>query len=265
MSTTSSAVSQPGNYAQANGIQIYYEDYGRGEALIFLHGSLGTGRVWHPYISSLAQDFHLIIPDLRGHGKTENPVGAINLHLLSDDTAALIAALHLEKAYLCGWSMGGDIGLDVAIRYPELVSGLVVGGVTYRISDTYFASLQAMGLEGPGQINVEQAQKSIPQLVALWQAEHRQNPSHWQELAAQLSGEMLNPTPPADEDLRQIRVPTLLVWGDRDQFLPVEDALALYRLLPEAQLAVIPGADHFVSRTRVELFAALVRGFLLSR
>jgi pimeloyl-ACP methyl ester carboxylesterase len=265
MSQATDDTGQQGTYVQANGIDIYYEAFGRGQTLIFLHGSMGTGRVWKPYLPVLSQGFNIIVPDARGHGKTENPDGSISLHLLADDIAALIDALKLKRPYLCGWSMGGDIGLDVALRYPDRVSGLIVGGVTHRISETYFASLKAMGLEGPGQINFEQAAKSIPQLIALWQAEHNQSPSHWKELVTQLSYEMLSPNPPSDDDLKRITAPTLIIWGDRDQFLPIENAVALYRLIPNAQLAVVPNADHFVSRTRVEYFADLVKGFLISQ
>jgi pimeloyl-ACP methyl ester carboxylesterase len=87
---------------------------------------------------------------------------------------------------------------------------------------------------------------------------------HWKELLTRLSYELINPTLPAEEHLKGIIAPTLIIWGDRDQFLPVEVALALYRLLPDAQLAVVPGADHFVTRTKVPLFAGLLKAFLLS-
>jgi pimeloyl-ACP methyl ester carboxylesterase len=146
-----------------------------------------------------------------------------------------------------------------------VVGAWIVGGVTLRISETYSASLKAMGLEGPGRINFEQAEKSIPQLIDLWKTEHVQSPLHWEELLTQLSFEMINPTLPAENDLKQINVPTLIVWGDRDQFLPVEDAVGVYRLIPSAQLAVVPNADHFVTRTKVGLFAELVKEFVLSQ
>src|SRR6266498_4929 len=258
MSEETNDTGQTGKFVNTNGINIYYESFGSGKSLIFLHGSMATSKVWKPYVPILSNDFNIIIPDVRGHGKTENPGKEIDLHLIADDIAALIDALKLKQPFLCGWSMGGDVSLDVAMRYSDRISGLIVGGVTHRISETYFASLKAMGLEGPGQINFEQAEKSIPQLIKLWQTEHVQSLSHWQELVTQLSFEMLNPTLPAYDDLKQITVPTLIVWGDRDQFLPVENAIELYRLIPSAQLAVVPNADHFVSRTKVMLFAELV-------
>ena len=235
MSVEINDTKQTGQFVIANGTNIYYESFGSGKSLIFLHGSMGTGKVWKPYVPILSNDFNLILPDVRGHGKTHNPGKEIDLHLIADDIAGLIDALKLEKPFLCGWSMGGDVSLDIAIRYPDRVSGLIVGGVTHRISETYVASLKAMGLEGPGQINFEQAEKNIPQLINLWKTEHVQSPSHWKELLTQLSFGMVNPTLPGEDDLKRITVPTLIIWGDRDQFLPVEDALALYRLIPRAQ------------------------------
>jgi pimeloyl-ACP methyl ester carboxylesterase len=257
--------SQAGKFVNANGINIYYESFGRGSSLIFLHGSMGTGQVWKPYVPILSNDFNIILPDVRGHGKTANPGKEIDLHSIADDIAGLIEVLNLEKPFLCGWSMGGDVSLDIAMRYPERVSGLIVGGVTHRISDTYLASLKAMGLEGPGRINFELAEKNIPQLINIWKTEHVQSPSHWKELITQLSFGMLNPPLPTDDNLKRITVPTLIVWGDRDQFLPIENAVELYRLIPNAQLAVVPNADHFVSRTKVRLFAEFVKEFVWSQ
>ena len=265
MSVEINDTKQTGQFVIANGITIYYESFGSGKSLIFLHGAMGTSQVWKPYVPILSNDFNIILPDLRGHGKTENPSKNIDLHLIGDDIVALIDALKLNKPYLCGWSMGGDVGLDIAMRYPDCVSGLIVGGVTHHVSESYFTSLKAMGLEGPGQINFEQAEKSIPQLINLWKTEHIQSSLHWKELITQLSFEMINPTLPAEEDLRQIAVPTLIAWGDRDQFLPIENAIELYRLIPRAQLAVIPNANHFVTRTHVLLFAEIVKEFVLSQ
>jgi pimeloyl-ACP methyl ester carboxylesterase len=264
MSKEINDTSYRGKLIKANGININYESFGSGKAVIFLHGSMGTGNVWKPYIPILSQNFNIILPDARGHGRTENPDAKIDLHLLADDVAALIDTLELKQPVLCGWSMGGDTGINVALRYPNMIGGLIVGGVTHRVSETYFSSLKAMGLEGPGQINFEQAEKNIQQLIALWKAEHIQSPDHWKELVTQLSYEMLNPKMPSNDDLKQMTIPMLILWGDRDQFLPVENAVELYRLIPNAQLAVVPNADHFVSRTRVALFADLITGFLSS-
>jgi pimeloyl-ACP methyl ester carboxylesterase len=97
MGSASSNPKECWSFVNANGINMYYESFGSGKPLIFLHGSMGTGKVWKPYIPILSNDFNIILPDVRGHGKTENPDKKIDLHLIADDIVALIEALKLEK------------------------------------------------------------------------------------------------------------------------------------------------------------------------
>jgi pimeloyl-ACP methyl ester carboxylesterase len=257
-------MSKQGQYVQANGLKMYYEEYGSGAPLVLIHASLATGAGnWKAYVPYLSTHFRLIMPDLRGHGRTINPQGTIRLPTVTDDLVAFIKALNLEKPFLCGWSGGGDIALDIGIRYPNSVKAMVVGGVTHRVTEEYYTSIRAMGAEAPGKVNIEQFEKAMPQFVELLRIAHSQNPDHWKTLLSQISHEMLEPTLPSHDDLKKITTPTLIIWGDRDQYLPVEDALELYRLLPDAELAVLPNTDHSLSRTRVEQFANLAKDFLL--
>jgi pimeloyl-ACP methyl ester carboxylesterase len=264
MSQANDVMSQQGQYVQANGLKMYYEEYGSGEPLVLIHASLATGAGnWKAYIPYLSPHFRLIMPDLRGHGRTNNPQGEIRLPTLTDDLVAFIKELNLEKPFLCGWSGGGDIALDIGIRYPNLVKAMVVGGVTHRVSEEYFESIRAMGAQAPGKVDIEQFEKAMPQFAELLRIVHSQSSDHWKTLLTQISHEMLEPTLPSHDDLKKIEAPTLIIWGDRDQFLPVEDALELYRLLPNAELAVLPNVDHSISRTRVVQFANLTKDFLL--
>jgi len=264
MSQANDVMNQQGQYVQANGLKMYYEEYGSGEPLVLIHASLATGvGNWKAYLPYLSTHFRLILPDLRGHGRTVNPQGEIRLPTLTDDLVAFIQALDLAKPFLCGWSGGGDIALDVGIRYPNSVKAMVVGGVTHRVSEEYFRTMRAIGAEAPGKVNIEQFEQAMPQFVELLRIVHSQNPDHWKTLLTQISHEMLEPTLPSHDDIKKITAPTLIIWGDRDQYLPVEDALELYRLLPNAELAVLPNTDHSLSRTKVEQFANLAKDFLL--
>jgi pimeloyl-ACP methyl ester carboxylesterase len=140
---------------------------------------------------------------------------------------------------------------------------MVVGGVTHRVSEEYSKGMMVMGVEAPGKVNTEQFERAMPQLVELLRMTHPQSHDHWKTLLTQLSYEMLEPTLPSHDDLKKITAPTLIIWGDRDQFLPVEDAMELYRLLPNSELAVLPNTDHSLSRTRVEQFSNYAKDFLL--
>jgi pimeloyl-ACP methyl ester carboxylesterase len=264
MSQANDVMSQQGQYVQANGLKMYYEEYGNGEPLVLIHASLATGAGnWKAYVPYLSPHFRLIMPDLRGHGRTNNPQGEIRLPTLTDDLVAFIKELNLEKPFLCGWSGGGDIALDVGIRYPNSVRAMVVGGVTHRVSEEYFNTMRAMGAEAPGKVNFEQFEKAMPQFVELLRIAHSQSPEHWKTLLTQISNEMLEPTLPSHDDLKKITTPTLIIWGDRDQYLPVEDAIELYRLLPNAELTVLPNTNHSLSVTRIEQFANNAKEFLL--
>jgi pimeloyl-ACP methyl ester carboxylesterase len=264
MPQTNDVTVQQGQYVQANGLNIYYEEFGGGEPLILLHGAMGTGATqWETHIPFLSSHFRVIMPDARGHGKTDSLGEEIRLPMLTDDVAAFIDTLNLGESFFCGWSTGGDTAIDLGMRYPNLVRAMVVGGVVHRVTETYLESLRAMGVEGPGEVNAEQTEGAMPQFVELLRAVHPKGPDYWITLLTQLSHKFTEPTLPPIDSLRKMAAPTLIIWGDRDQFLPVEQAVELYRLIPNAELAVVPNADHSVCRAKAELFANLAREFLL--
>ncbi len=255
------------NSVTANGLNIYYEEAGSGEPLLLLHGSMGSSANWQPYISHFASLGWVIVPDLRDHGRTTFTANANPIRFTErvvEDIVGLMDILALERAALCGWSGGGDTALRVAHRHPDRVRALILGSVTHRLSDATRATLTAMGLDGPGQVNLARTQQVIPDLIALWQRTHTQFPDHWLRLLERQSHLMLNPPLLTVEDLATIDAPTLIIWGDRDQFLPVEQAVEVYRAIPNAQLAIIPNADHFVTRTHEAQFRQIATDFLVT-
>jgi pimeloyl-ACP methyl ester carboxylesterase len=255
-----------GNFIQVNDLSIYYEEAGSGEALVLLHGSMGNGAVWQPYLPVFSPYGRVIVPDLRDHGRTTftpdfdlDQTAAQN----AADVIALLDGLEIERAVLCGWSRGGGIALRTAFHYPERMRGLIVGGVTLEVTDATRATLYAMGLDGPGKPNWARGQKAIPDIIARWQQTHVQTPDHYIRLLERNShGMFKSNVMPSQRELATIATPTLIVWGDRDQFLPVEQAITLYRWLPNAQLAIIPNADHLVTRTHQGEFGRIVTNFL---
>ena len=254
------------NTVIANDLTIYYEESGSGDPLILLHGSMGSSAVWHPYLPVFAAHGQVIAPDLRDHGRTTFTPDFDLAKMAAQnaaDVVGLLDALAIDRAVLCGWSRGGVIALRTAYLYPDRVSGLIVGGVTLEVTDAMRATLYAMGLDGPGQPNLARAQQTIPDIVARWQQTHVQTEDHYIRLIERMShGMFKSATMPSKAELATIETSTLIVWGDRDQFLPVEQAVTLYRWMPTAQLAVIPNADHMVTRTHQAEFGRIVTNFL---
>jgi pimeloyl-ACP methyl ester carboxylesterase len=265
MVPTNTVSNQPGRYATLNDVKMYYEEYGSGEPLILLHGGTVTLSMWQPHIPSFAQHFRVIAPDSRGHGRTNNPTGEFSYRLLADDVAAFIQALGLTKPLICGYSDGGQIALEIGMHYPNLTRALVVGAAWYKFSEVYLDFLKEFGFEGPGVVNIEQIRRAMPDFVEFWQTEHSRanDPDYWQTLLRQISTMWWTPLGYTAEDFQKIAKPTLILMGDRDGTIELEQAVEMYQLIPNAELAILPNATHMSAVTEGDLFTNIVLDFLL--
>src|SRR5881409_720379 len=126
-----------GQYADVNGIKLYYEIHGTGAPLILLHGGLGAISMFGPNLPALAKGRQVIAVDLQGHGRTADIDRPLSVALMADDIAALIKHLGLESADVMGYSLGGGVALQTAIRHPEVVRKLVVVSTPFRRNAFY--------------------------------------------------------------------------------------------------------------------------------
>src|SRR5256885_16093890 len=110
-----------GNYADVNGIHLYYEIHGSGRPVILLHGGLASGATFGPNLSALAQGHQVVVPDLQGHGRTSDIDRPLTAELMAGDIAALIKHLKLGRVDLVGYSLGGGVGFFTALRHPALL------------------------------------------------------------------------------------------------------------------------------------------------
>ena len=124
---------QQGKFIKTNGLNIYYEDYGSGEPLVLLHGGLGSSARMRPLVPALSKHCRVIVPDARGHGKTDNPGGKFSYRLLADDLAEFIQRLGIHQPFICGWSDGGQTALELGMHYPNLAKGLVAGAAWFKV------------------------------------------------------------------------------------------------------------------------------------
>jgi pimeloyl-ACP methyl ester carboxylesterase len=254
---------QPGQYVKANGLSMYYNEYGSGKPLILLHGGTVSSSMWQPHISSFARNFRVITPDSRAHGRTNNPSGELSYHLMADDVVAFIQALDLPKPLLFGYSDGGHVALELGMRYPHLTEAIVVGAAWYRFSETYITWLKTAGFEKKGTVNFEHLQLKEPDWVSLLETEHVRvgDPNYWKTLLKQISTMWWTPLDYAAKDFEKITEPMLILIGDRDGVVELEQAVQMYQLIPTAELAVLPNATHMSSIT--DLSINIVLNFLL--
>jgi pimeloyl-ACP methyl ester carboxylesterase len=255
----------PGTFASANDLEIYYRDYGKGHPLILLHGGTDTHRLWDPFIPDLIQHFRVITPDSRGHGRTTNPAGGLSYRMMADDLARFIEVLKLEKPFVFGYSDGGQATLDFGMRYPNLAGALVIGGVWYRFSQQYQDALRKAGFEGPGQMNYEIIGRDAgPGWMDRVRETHpNPDPAYYRTLLKQISEMWWTPLNYSEEDFRKITVPTLILVGEKDEMVPLEEAQELADLIPNAELFIINRTSHNEVLQEGGSFLNIVLGFLL--
>jgi len=250
-------------FVQANGINIHYEEFGHGNVpLILLHGGTSTLNEWKPLIPSFESRFHIYALDSRAHGRTNNPSGKLSYRTMADDVAAFIKVLDIPHPLVCGYSDGGQIALEIAMRYPGLARALVVGAAWYKFSDEYVNSLKGWKIERPGEFDFDWIQETFPNFVEEWRTHHGNDPEYWKSLLLQISELWLTPLNYTESDFKQITNPVLILIGDRDGMVPLSDAIEMYQIIETAELAVLPNTDHLGVVTNPETFIHIVLEFL---
>lgn len=241
-------------YLQIGKLNTWYDEQGRGDPLVLLHGGLNTNAFWAAQIPAFAARFRVIAPERRGHGHSPDVEGPLTYDAMATDTIALVSALDIGPAHLVGWSDGGVVGLLVAIARPDLVRKLVVVGANYDVSGvvpevmTGFASMNADS-------------DDLATLRAAYESASPDGPEHWPAVVAKFT-EMVTTQPTISvEQLGEITSSTLVVAGD-DDIVTLEHTAKLFRAIPRSELAVVPGTSHLVAMEKPELFNRIVLDFL---
>jgi pimeloyl-ACP methyl ester carboxylesterase len=263
MTSPRDPATQRGHVVEANGVNIYYEAHGQGEPLLLIHAGTLTADSWQPYLTAFTQHYRVITPDSRGHGRSSNPTGALSYRLLADDMAAFVQALDLHKPLIAGYSDGGQVALEIGMRYPNLPRSLIVGAAWFKFTASYRAWVRdVVGDEGSAEVATARFTRNHPDWAAWLQQLY--GPDDWKPVLAHVKPMWTTPLNYTSDDFAEVVAPTLVLLGDRDELVPVEEAAEMYRLLPRAELAVVPGADHgaFFSGN-VTAFQSLMLDFLL--
>jgi pimeloyl-ACP methyl ester carboxylesterase len=225
---------QTGRYAAINGLKMYYEFHGGGRPLVLIHGGGSTiestfGRI----LPELAKTHQVIAVELQAHGHTLDIDRPLSFEQDADDVAALLNQLHIKNADIMGFSNGGTTALQIAIRHPERVNRLVLASATYKrdgLPPGFFEGMQHASLE-----------KSMPRLLKDAYLKANPDPKGLQVMFNRDVARMMAFKDINDAAIKAIQAPTLVINGDADVVQP-EHALELWRTLPHAKLAILPGA-----------------------
>lgn len=257
-----------GRYAQVNGINLYYEVHGKGQPLILLHGGIGAFEMYGAILPSLAAGRQVIGVDLQAHGHTADIDRRLSFEAMADDIAALISHLGFEKADLMGYSLGGGVALQTAIRHPAVVRKLVVVSAPFKRAGWYPEMVAGMSQMGPA---AAEPLKQSPLYEAYSRLAPR--PEDWVRLLTKL-GDLLRKDYDWSDGVKALRIPTLIVAGDADG-LPPAHAAQFFELLGGGQrdagwdgsgmsnsrLAILPATTHYDSFIS-PLLAVVVPPFL---
>ncbi|BBH70987.1 alpha/beta hydrolase [Actinoplanes sp. OR16] len=241
-------------YADVNGINLYYEIHGEGRPVVLLHGGLGSGEMFGAILDLFAAGHRVILPDLQGHGRTADVDRPLDIPTMGDDIAALIDHLGLEKPDVVGFSLGGGVALQVAVRHPEKVGRAVVGSAGIRRSATYPELLEQ-------QAQVSGAAAEFMKDTPMYELYQRvaPHPEHFPRLLDKI-GEAMAKDFDFTEEVRGLQVPTLIMAADAD-LCPPSHFVEVFALLDGGQrdggwmgegrpkgghaLAILPGLTHY--------------------
>jgi pimeloyl-ACP methyl ester carboxylesterase len=259
-----------GDYADVNGLHLYYESHGTGRPLVLLHGGLASGEMFGPILPLLTDRRRVIVVDLQGHGRTADIDRPIDYRLMADDVAALIDYLGLEEADVVGYSLGGGVAFFTAVKYPGKVRKLVMASTNIRRS-----AIPSEMLAQQAQVNAAAAEfmKDTPMYQLYRRVAPR--PEDFGRLLDKL-GEYMARDFDYSEEMRGLQVPTMIVCADADM-APPSHYVEAFELLdgglrdggwmgegrPKGghALAVLPGLTHY-NLGASPLFAAVVLDFL---
>jgi pimeloyl-ACP methyl ester carboxylesterase len=254
-----------GQHVEVNGASLYVEEHGQGDPLVLVHMGLASSGAWAGVVPLLAESFRVITFDSRGHGRSSNPDGVLSYEVMTHDTAALIETLGLDRPFVGGWSDGGEVALQFGLRYPGRARALISGGTSLELgTENARSEIRAFfHADDDGVVDLDAVAGAFAQtLLPIMRQWHPHGERHWQTIVQQSAAMMLTYAGLTRAQVERITEPVLVAVGDRDEHIPVEEAVRLYRWLPEAELAILPGTAHLRPIFEPTTFVRVLTDFL---
>jgi len=262
-----------------DGVKLYYEEAGSGTPLLFIHEFAGDHRSWEPQMRFFARYFRCIAYNARGFPPSDVPEDGAKYSQARarDDAVAVLDHLKIDRAHVCGLSMGGFCSLHVGITYPKRCRSLIIGGCGYGAAPEEREKFRAECETAAAQFESNWAEASRKYAIGPTRVQYQaKDPRGWAEFAEQLAGQsakghaltmrgvqMKRPSLwELVEGMRKIDIPTLILTGDEDEPC-LEPGLLMKRNIATSGLVVLPFSGHTINIEEPEMFNREVLAFLM--
>ena len=266
-----------------HGHSIVYRRAGEGEVVLLIHGLAGSSRSWKDVMPALSRTHDVIAPDLLGHGDSAKPMGDYSLGAHASGLRDLLLTLGVSNATIVGHSFGGGVAMQLAYQHPEMCDRLVLvasGGLGREVSWllrvlTLPLAEQTMPLifsrwlsnKGAG-VNrfLQRRGLSSPRLAEFWRAYSSLANAENRKAFVRTIRTVIEPGGQTVSALDRLylasHIPTLIVWGERDEIIPVAHAYVAHEAIAGSRLEILPGVAHFPHTEAPDRFVAVLTDFL---
>lgn len=275
----------PLSHVTIHGHDVGYRRGGEGETVLLIHGLAGSSRTWREVLPGLAITHDVIAPDLLGHGESAKPMGDYSLGAFASGLRDFLAALDVSRATIVGHSFGGGVAMQLAYQHPELCDRIVLvgsGGLGREVSWL----LRVLTLPGAEQLMPLMFPRLVaergdvvarflfrrgvrsPRLSEKWRAYSSLASAENRRAFVRTIRGVIEPGGQTVSALDRLylaaHLPTLIVWGDRDEIIPISHASAAHEAIPGSRLVILEGVGHFPHVEAPEKFLAVLTDFLES-
>lgn len=242
-----------------DGSDINFEQYGGSDGhkphLLLLPGLLGAiSSQWRPFLKPLSEQYRLTLVDLRGHGRSQNNAHTLNISQMVDDLTGLLDHLKIERLHIAGYSLGGYLGLLLALNQPRRIATLLMHATKFYWTAEAAAKMQQ-------QLNPDVMAEKVPAYADQLVKDH--GGRQWRILvrqAAELTAGLVE-NGITERQLQNVRLPILVSVGDRDDLVLLPEAFRLSRALPHGQLLVLPNTRHPMQTVRLVPLLPMMQAF----
>lgn len=226
------------------------------ETILFLHGAIGAAAQLQPLADRFRDSYTVHALDFSGHGGKACTGNTFSISLFAHEVLGFMNLNGLEKVSIFGYSMGGYVGMYLALHHPDRIGKVVTLATKYQWDEAIAARETQM-------LNPEKIEQKLPAFAATLKERHA--PNDWKEVLKRTADMMLSmgaDNPLKSSDYAAITTPTLILLGDRDKMVSLDETVAVFKSLPNAQLGILPGTAHPIEQVNLHTLQSIVKEFL---